>query len=86
LLEKNGDHESSPHSALKFISVLKKPRTAIGIVCKDGVVMGVEKVITSKLYEPGVNRRLFIVDKHIGMVSKIFQRAYLIRFPQIFPD
>lgn len=42
--------------------------TAIGIVCKDGVVLGVEKVVTSKLYEPGVNRRMHIIDKHIGMV------------------
>jgi 20S proteasome subunit alpha 7 len=30
--------------------------------------LGVEKVITSKLYESGVNRRLFIVDKHVGMI------------------
>lgn len=42
--------------------------TAIGIVCKDGVVLGVEKVVTSKLYEPGVNRRLFLIDKHVGMI------------------
>jgi len=42
--------------------------TAIGIVCKDGVVLGVEKIVTSKLYEPGVNKRTFIIDQHIGMV------------------
>ena len=38
------------------------------MVCKDGVVLAIEKVVTSKLYEPGVNKRLFIVDHHIGMV------------------
>jgi 20S proteasome subunit alpha 7 len=38
------------------------------MICKDGVVLGVEKIVTSKLYEPGVNKRLFIIDKHIGMV------------------
>ena len=31
-------------------------------------MLGVEKVVTSKLYEPGVNRRLYIIDDHIGMV------------------
>lgn len=41
--------------------------SAIGIVCKDGVVLAVEKVITSKLYESGVNKRVFIIDQHIGM-------------------
>lgn len=41
--------------------------TVIGITCKDGVVLGIEKIVTSKLYEPGVNRRLYIVDKHVGI-------------------
>ena len=45
-------------------------RTAVGIVCKDGVVLAVEKIVTSKLYEPGVNKRIFIIDQHIGMVKK----------------
>ena len=42
--------------------------TAIGIRCKDGVVLAVEKLITSKLHEPKSNRRIFTIDKHIGMV------------------
>jgi len=41
--------------------------TAIGVVCKEGVVLAVEKIVTSKLYEPGVNKRTFIIDQHIGM-------------------
>lgn len=41
--------------------------TAVGIICKDGVVLAVEKIVTSKLYEPGVNKRVFIIDQHIGM-------------------
>lgn len=40
--------------------------TAIGIRGKDGVVMGVEKLVTSKLYEQGANKRLFNIDSHIG--------------------
>lgn len=43
--------------------------TAIGIRCKDGVVFGVEKLVLSKLYEEGSNKRLFNVDRHVGMVS-----------------
>ena len=37
--------------------------------CKDGVVFAVEKLVQSKLYEPGANRRYFTIDRHIGMVS-----------------
>lgn len=40
--------------------------TAIGIRGKDGVVLGVEKLVTSKLYEQGANKRLFNIDRHIG--------------------
>ncbi|KAB0342377.1 hypothetical protein FD754_019303, partial [Muntiacus muntjak] len=39
----------------------------IGIRCKDGVVFGVEKLVLSKLYEEGSNKRLFNVDRHVGM-------------------
>ncbi|KAI8788066.1 proteasome subunit alpha type-3-like isoform X1 [Biomphalaria glabrata] len=40
--------------------------TAIGIRGKDGVVFGVEKLITSKLYETGDNKRILNIDRHIG--------------------
>lgn len=43
-------------------------RTAVGIRGKDGVVFGVEKLITSKLYEKGANKRIIHIDKRIGMV------------------
>lgn len=43
--------------------------TAVAIRCKDGVVFGVEKLITSKLYEPGTGKRIFSIDRHIGMVN-----------------
>jgi hypothetical protein len=41
----------------------------IGLRGKDGVVFAVEKLVTSKLYEPGANRRIFNIDKNTGMVS-----------------
>jgi len=43
--------------------------TAIGIRGKDGVVFGVEKLVTSKLHEAGSNKRIFTVDRHVGVVS-----------------
>lgn len=43
--------------------------TVIGLRGKDGVVFAVEKLVTSKLYEPGANKRIFHVDEHVGMVS-----------------
>lgn len=42
--------------------------TAIGIRCKDGVVLAVEKIITSKLLKPGANKRIATVDRHVGIV------------------
>eukprot|EP01105_Mastigella_eilhardi_P003025 TRINITY_DN1388_c0_g2_i4.p1 TRINITY_DN1388_c0_g2~~TRINITY_DN1388_c0_g2_i4.p1 ORF type:complete len:270 (-),score=88.46 TRINITY_DN1388_c0_g2_i4:110-862(-) len=41
--------------------------TAVGIKVKDGVVMGVEKLVMSKMLEPGSSRRIFTVDEHIGV-------------------
>jgi len=43
--------------------------TAIGIRGKDGVVFAVEKIVTSKLYEKGANRRIFNIDTHVGMAT-----------------
>lgn len=48
-------------------------RTVIGLRGKDGVVFAVEKLITSKLYEPTANKRIFTIDSHVGMVSWIRQ-------------
>eukprot|EP00245_Coleochaete_scutata_P006912 TRINITY_DN21739_c0_g1_i1.p1 TRINITY_DN21739_c0_g1~~TRINITY_DN21739_c0_g1_i1.p1 ORF type:complete len:251 (+),score=44.14 TRINITY_DN21739_c0_g1_i1:107-859(+) len=41
--------------------------TAVGIRCKDGVVLGVEKLIISKMLVQGSNRRIYTVDRHTGM-------------------
>jgi 20S proteasome alpha/beta subunit len=43
-------------------------RTAIGLRVKDGVVLAVEKLVTSKLLLPNANRRIQTVDKHMGVV------------------
>ncbi|KAJ8968754.1 hypothetical protein NQ314_002127 [Rhamnusium bicolor] len=41
--------------------------TVIGLRGTDGIVLAAEKLILSKLHEPGTNRRIFNIDKHIGM-------------------
>ncbi|KAL6530615.1 Phosphoprotein associated with glycosphingolipid-enriched microdomains 1 [Orobanche minor] len=41
--------------------------TVAAIRCKDGVVMGVEKLIASKMMLPGSNRRIHAVHRHAGM-------------------
>lgn len=41
--------------------------TVIGLRGKDGIVFAVEKIVTSKLYEAGTNKRIFNIDQHVGM-------------------
>jgi len=43
--------------------------TAIGIKCKDGVVLGVEKLVISKMLVEGSNRRIFSCDMHAGLAT-----------------
>ncbi|KAL9619599.1 MAG: hypothetical protein Q9160_005786 [Pyrenula sp. 1 TL-2023] len=49
------------------VKAVENGGTAIGIRCKDGVVLACEKIITSKLLKPGANRRIATVDKHCGI-------------------
>ncbi|CAN1346512.1 Proteasome subunit alpha type-3 [Linum perenne] len=44
--------------------------TVVGIKCKDGIVMGVEKLIASKMMLPGSNRRIHSVHRHSGVVLR----------------
>ncbi|KAI5476156.1 20S proteasome subunit alpha 7 [Pseudohyphozyma bogoriensis] len=43
--------------------------TAIGLRCKDGVVLAVEKLVQSKLLVPGANKRIATVDLHAGVAT-----------------
>lgn len=49
------------------LKAIEKSGTAIGVKCKDGIVMGVEKLLTSKMLVEGSNRRVYSVDDHIGV-------------------
>lgn len=41
--------------------------TAVALRGKDGVVFAVEKLVTSRLHEPGSNKRIFTIDEHVGI-------------------
>lgn len=43
--------------------------TAVGVKCRDGVVLGVEKLVHSKMLVEGSNRRIHTVDDHIGFAN-----------------
>jgi len=51
------------------VKAVENGGTSIGIRCKDGVVLAVEKLVTSKLLKPGANKRIATIDRHIGVVS-----------------
>lgn len=51
------------------VKAVENGGTCIGIRCKDGVVLAVEKIITSKLLKPGANKRIAAVDRNFGVVS-----------------
>ncbi len=48
---------------------VKQGSTALGIVCKDGVVFVSDKRITSKLMVPEAIEKMFKVDDHIGATA-----------------
>lgn len=50
------------------VKAVENGGTAIGIRCKDGVVLALEKLVTSKLLKPGANKRIATVDRHMGVV------------------
>ncbi|KAL8366967.1 hypothetical protein RB595_009150 [Gaeumannomyces hyphopodioides] len=49
------------------VKAVENAGTSVGIRCKDGVVLAVEKVVTSKLLKPGANKRIATVDRHVGV-------------------
>ncbi|KAI0148207.1 nucleophile aminohydrolase [Hypoxylon sp. NC0597] len=51
------------------VKAVENGGTSIGIRAKDGIVLAVEKVITSKLLKPGANPRIATVDRHLGVYS-----------------
>ncbi|QDS67437.1 hypothetical protein FKW77_000372 [Venturia effusa] len=51
------------------VKAVENGGTAIGIKCKDGVVLALEKLVSSKLLKPNANKRISTVDRNIGVVT-----------------
>jgi 20S proteasome subunit alpha 7 len=47
---------------------IENGETAIGIRCRDGVVLAVEKLVGSKLLVSGSNKRIATIDRHARIV------------------
>jgi hypothetical protein len=54
------------------VKAVENGGTSVGIRCKDGVVLAVEKIVTSKLLKANANKRIATVDRHLGVVSCSF--------------
>lgn len=48
---------------------IEQSGTAIGLRGKNGVVLAVEKIVRSPLYDEDAGGRIYSIDKHIGIVS-----------------
>lgn len=48
---------------------VKRGTTAVGIKCRDGVALLVDKRISSKLLEPQSIEKIFQIDEHIGVAT-----------------
>lgn len=65
---------------------IEQSGTLIGLRGKNGVVLAVEKIVRSPLYEDDAGCRIYSVDKHIGIVSDEWELilgicgAFYIRF------
>ncbi|SCU96108.1 LAMI_0F05226g1_1 [Lachancea mirantina] len=48
------------------VKAVENGATSIGIKFDDGIVLAVEKLVTSKLLVPGKNMKIQTIDRHIG--------------------
>ncbi|KAL5410947.1 hypothetical protein PMIN06_009194 [Paraphaeosphaeria minitans] len=51
------------------VKAVENGGTAVGIRCKDGIVLALEKLVTSKLLKSAANKRIATVDRNMGIVS-----------------
>lgn len=51
---------------------IEQSGTVIGLRGKNGVVLAVEKIVRSPLYDEDAGGRIYSIDKHIGIVSVKF--------------
>ena len=42
--------------------------TTLGVVCKDGIILGTEKIVINKMMISGTDKRLYSINLHTGGV------------------
>ena len=42
--------------------------TICGVVCKDGIVLGTEKIVVNKMMISGTDKRIYSVNRNVGCV------------------
>jgi len=42
--------------------------TILGVRCKNGIVLGTEKIVVNKMLIPGTDKRIFSISPQIGSV------------------
>ena len=50
--------------------ILKLYSTTVGIVCRDGIILGTEKIVINKMMVSGTDKRAYAISREIGCVSK----------------
>jgi len=66
------------------IEAIKLGSTAIGIQTGEGVVLAVEKRITSPLIEPSSIQKIFEIDAHVGELDNLCALLQIFLFVYIF--
>lgn len=59
--------QAAKHVGWDYSLTLSPHSTTIGIKCTDGIIMGVEKTLLSKMLVKGTHRRIYAIDRHVGL-------------------
>ena len=43
--------------------------TVVGVVCKDGIILGTEKIVINKMMVSGTDKRAYSISREVGCVS-----------------
>lgn len=45
--------------------------TVVGVRCRDGIVIGTEKIVVNKMMLPGTDKRIFTINTNVGCVRSL---------------
>jgi 20S proteasome subunit alpha 7 len=46
--------------------ILRLYSTCLGVVCKDGIILGTEKIVVNKMMIGGTDKRIFSINANVG--------------------